>query len=195
MCYWKPCKSKHDKKFRPQYVDYVKSLLRPLPPATIAEPTKDEEMDESTKNVKTYVLRICCSSMLSMLRKFEQGLVELLLGRGLCASYASGRHREWDERGVNEKNKDSDNVVAKDVVILPVVDEPVVTVSCNSGGTHDRNVVSSTATPVEDPDVNLLKEDVVDVPVWVKLHGIPVTAFSDDGLSAIATKLRNSFDA
>ncbi|GJX44005.1 glucomannan 4-beta-mannosyltransferase 9-like protein [Tanacetum coccineum] len=34
-----------------------------------------------------------------------------------------------------------------------------------------------------------LKEDVSTVPVWVKLHGVPVTAFSDDGLSAIATKL------
>ncbi|GJV68900.1 putative reverse transcriptase domain-containing protein [Tanacetum coccineum] len=40
-----------------------------------------------------------------------------------------------------------------------------------------------------DPDVNLLKEDVVNVPVWVKLHGVPVTAFSEDGLSVIATKL------
>ncbi|GKB77528.1 hypothetical protein Tco_0944423, partial [Tanacetum coccineum] len=39
------------------------------------------------------------------------------------------------------------------------------------------------------PDVNLLKEDVSNVPVWVKLHGVPVTAFSEDGLSAIATKL------
>ncbi|GJX15804.1 putative RNA-directed DNA polymerase [Tanacetum coccineum] len=39
------------------------------------------------------------------------------------------------------------------------------------------------------PDVNLLKEDVVNVSVWVKLHGVPVTAFSEDGLSAIATKL------
>ncbi|GKB99487.1 RNA-directed DNA polymerase, eukaryota, reverse transcriptase zinc-binding domain protein [Tanacetum coccineum] len=39
------------------------------------------------------------------------------------------------------------------------------------------------------PDVNLLKEDVGNVPVWVKLHGVPVTAFSKDGLSAIATKL------
>ncbi|GJX34124.1 high affinity nitrate transporter 2.6-like protein [Tanacetum coccineum] len=27
--------------------------------------------------------------------------------------------------------------------------------------------------------VNLLKEDVSNVPVWVKLHGVPVTAFSD----------------
>ncbi|GJW77467.1 putative reverse transcriptase domain-containing protein [Tanacetum coccineum] len=39
------------------------------------------------------------------------------------------------------------------------------------------------------PDVNLLKEDVGTLPVWVKLHGVPVTAFSEDGLSAIATKL------
>ncbi|GJZ69644.1 ribonuclease H-like domain-containing protein [Tanacetum coccineum] len=39
------------------------------------------------------------------------------------------------------------------------------------------------------PDVNLLKEDVGNVLVWVKLHGVPVTAFSEDGLSAIATRL------
>ncbi|GKA03200.1 beta-caryophyllene synthase [Tanacetum coccineum] len=36
---------------------------------------------------------------------------------------------------------------------------------------------------------NLMKEDISIVPVWVKLQGVPVTAFSDDGLSAIATKL------
>ncbi|GKD06842.1 putative reverse transcriptase domain-containing protein, partial [Tanacetum coccineum] len=39
------------------------------------------------------------------------------------------------------------------------------------------------------PDENLLKEDVSTVLVWVKLHGVHVTAFSEDGLSAIATKL------
>ncbi|GJV52050.1 retrotransposon protein, putative, ty1-copia subclass [Tanacetum coccineum] len=39
------------------------------------------------------------------------------------------------------------------------------------------------------PNVDLLKEDVSTVPVWVKLHGVPVTDFSEDGLSAIATKL------
>ncbi|GJV91858.1 putative reverse transcriptase domain-containing protein [Tanacetum coccineum] len=39
------------------------------------------------------------------------------------------------------------------------------------------------------PDENLLKEDVSTVPVWVKFYGVPVTTFSDDGLSAIATKL------
>nr|GEU29728.1 hypothetical protein [Tanacetum cinerariifolium] len=41
------------------------------------------------------------------------------------------------------------------------------------------------------PNENLLKEDVSTVLVWVKLYGVPVTAFSDDGLSAIATKLEN----
>nr|GEV68521.1 hypothetical protein [Tanacetum cinerariifolium] len=39
------------------------------------------------------------------------------------------------------------------------------------------------------PDKNILKEDVSTIPVWVKLHGVPVTAFSKDGLSAIATKM------
>ncbi|GJS58566.1 hypothetical protein Tco_0653350 [Tanacetum coccineum] len=38
-------------------------------------------------------------------------------------------------------------------------------------------------------DENLLKEDVSTIPVWVKLHGVPVTDFSEDGLSAIDTKL------
>nr|GEX92463.1 hypothetical protein [Tanacetum cinerariifolium] len=39
------------------------------------------------------------------------------------------------------------------------------------------------------PNVNLLKEDVGNVLVWVKLHGVSVTAFSEDWLSAIATRL------
>nr|GEW82416.1 hypothetical protein [Tanacetum cinerariifolium] len=34
-----------------------------------------------------------------------------------------------------------------------------------------------------------MKEDVSTVSVWVKLYGVPVTAFCEDGLSAIATKL------
>ncbi|GJS50020.1 putative reverse transcriptase domain-containing protein [Tanacetum coccineum] len=39
------------------------------------------------------------------------------------------------------------------------------------------------------PDVNLLKEDIGNVPVWVKLHGVSVTEFSEDGLSVISTKI------
>ncbi|GKC41479.1 hypothetical protein Tco_1059201 [Tanacetum coccineum] len=39
------------------------------------------------------------------------------------------------------------------------------------------------------PDVNLLKEEIGNVSVWVKLHGVPVTAFNEDGLSAIVTKI------
>ncbi|GKC30601.1 putative reverse transcriptase domain-containing protein [Tanacetum coccineum] len=38
-------------------------------------------------------------------------------------------------------------------------------------------------------DWNLLKDDVGNVPVWVKFHNVPITAFSKDGLSAIETKL------
>nr|GEX74121.1 hypothetical protein [Tanacetum cinerariifolium] len=39
------------------------------------------------------------------------------------------------------------------------------------------------------PYANLLEEDMGNVPVWVKFHDVPITAFSKDGLSAIATKL------
>ncbi|GJU03985.1 zinc finger, CCHC-type containing protein [Tanacetum coccineum] len=39
------------------------------------------------------------------------------------------------------------------------------------------------------PDVNLSKEDVGNVSIWVKFHGVPMTAFSKCRLSAIATKL------
>ncbi|GJT22905.1 ribonuclease H-like domain, reverse transcriptase, RNA-dependent DNA polymerase [Tanacetum coccineum] len=39
------------------------------------------------------------------------------------------------------------------------------------------------------PDVNLLKEDAGNVLVWVKIYGVPVTAFNEDELSVIATKL------
>ena len=38
-------------------------------------------------------------------------------------------------------------------------------------------------------DTNLLKEDLTRVPVWVKLHDVPMAVFSEDGLSLIATKI------
>ncbi|GKA26425.1 putative ribonuclease H-like domain-containing protein [Tanacetum coccineum] len=40
------------------------------------------------------------------------------------------------------------------------------------------------------PGDNLSKEDVSTVPVWVKLHGVPVTAFSEDGLSGRSSYAR-----
>nr|GEW93768.1 hypothetical protein [Tanacetum cinerariifolium] len=45
-----------------------------------------------------------------------------------------------------------------------------------------------------DPNVKLLKEDVGNVLVWIKLYGVPVMVLSEDGLSAIATKLENDDD-
>ncbi|GJX07471.1 ribonuclease H-like domain-containing protein [Tanacetum coccineum] len=52
------------------------------------------------------------------------------------------------------------------------------------------------------PDENLLKDDVSTIPVWVKLHGVPITAFSEDGdpskstriIYRIIYKLRNNKD-
>ncbi|GJV17660.1 ARID DNA-binding domain-containing protein [Tanacetum coccineum] len=50
------------------------------------------------------------------------------------------------------------------------------------------NEALGTNSPTITPNV-VNAEDVGNVPVWVKLHGVPMTTFSDDGLSAIATKL------
>ncbi|GJT89484.1 hypothetical protein Tco_1071201 [Tanacetum coccineum] len=44
-------------------------------------------------------------------------------------------------------------------------------------------------TPEWNPEVNLLKEDVGNVLIWVKFHGVPMMAFSEGRLSVIATKL------
>ncbi|GJS61883.1 retrotransposon protein, putative, ty1-copia subclass [Tanacetum coccineum] len=61
--------------------------------------------------------------------------------------------------------------------------------------TQEENVGQSSTGPTANesgPDVSfvsLSKEDVVNVPVWVKIHGVPVTTFTEDGLSAIATKI------
>ncbi|GJU38348.1 hypothetical protein Tco_1191305 [Tanacetum coccineum] len=40
------------------------------------------------------------------------------------------------------------------------------------------------------PNENLLKEDVSTILVWVKIHGVPVTAFSEDGLSGRSSYTR-----
>ncbi|GJR75180.1 reverse transcriptase domain-containing protein [Tanacetum coccineum] len=39
------------------------------------------------------------------------------------------------------------------------------------------------------PNLSLKKGEVTCVPVWVKLHGVPILAFSGDGLSLIATQI------
>ncbi|GJX94066.1 probable indole-3-pyruvate monooxygenase YUCCA10 [Tanacetum coccineum] len=39
------------------------------------------------------------------------------------------------------------------------------------------------------PNASLLKEDLLLVPIWVKLYDIPIVVFTEDGLSAMATKL------
>lgn len=39
------------------------------------------------------------------------------------------------------------------------------------------------------PSVSLTKEDLSRVPVWVKMHDVPIAAFTQDGLSIIATKI------
>lgn len=39
------------------------------------------------------------------------------------------------------------------------------------------------------PDIGMVKLDITKIHVWIKLHDIPLVCYTDDGLSAIATKL------
>lgn len=39
------------------------------------------------------------------------------------------------------------------------------------------------------PRTSFIKEDLGLIPVWVKIHDIPIASFTEDGLSAMATKL------
>nr|GEU51561.1 hypothetical protein [Tanacetum cinerariifolium] len=118
--------------------------------------------------------------------------------RGFLSQKGSGKGR-----GVKEKDTNGSNIeVVKDGTLNEVT--PVF--SLMEGVTPsvvDMDVEKDKLSSLEDTTVlgsfpplltqqlneNLLKEDVSTVPVWVKLHGVPVMAFSDDGLSAIATKL------
>ncbi|GJU23286.1 hypothetical protein Tco_1156628 [Tanacetum coccineum] len=40
------------------------------------------------------------------------------------------------------------------------------------------------------PNLSLMRDKVTKVPVWVKLHKVPIVAYCEDGLSLIATKVR-----
>ncbi|XP_071688424.1 uncharacterized protein [Rutidosis leptorrhynchoides] len=39
------------------------------------------------------------------------------------------------------------------------------------------------------PDVSLTKEDLTRVPVWVKIHDVPIAGFTEIGLSVIASNI------
>ncbi|GKD85736.1 nucleotide-binding alpha-beta plait domain-containing protein [Tanacetum coccineum] len=43
------------------------------------------------------------------------------------------------------------------------------------------------------PNLYLKRDEIIKVPVWVKLHNVPVVSYSADGLSLIATQVRKPF--
>ncbi|GJU13615.1 ARID DNA-binding domain-containing protein [Tanacetum coccineum] len=106
----------------------------------------------------------------SPLNEEVKGIEEVKYGEfGRSFPNDGGNGASVGGRGMKENKQVSANDATKDtikMVSLPYVDEPVVV---------DGNT----------------KEDVGSVMVWVKFNGIPMMAFSEDGLSIIATKLGN----
>nr|GEY18900.1 hypothetical protein [Tanacetum cinerariifolium] len=118
--------------------------------------------------------------------------------RGFLSQKGSGKGI-----GVKEKDTNGSNIkVAKDGTLNEVTPVSALMEGVTSS-VVDMDVEKDKLSSLEDTTIlgsfsplltqqlneNLLKEDVSTVPVWVKLHGVPVMAFSNDGLSAIATKL------
>ncbi|GJY03577.1 hypothetical protein Tco_0369517 [Tanacetum coccineum] len=71
--------------------------------------------------------------------------------------------------------------------LYPPLPTQETTSAGNAPGGNGIDVVVSVES-IRAINVNLLKEDVGTVPFWVKLHCVPIATFSEDGLSAIATK-------
>nr|GEU65005.1 hypothetical protein [Tanacetum cinerariifolium] len=135
--------------------------------------------------------------------------------RGFLSQKESGMRRGVKEKDINrnKKNTFSGTDLSADLEVTLNDDTPVGVASAVQDGVtpsavnmtvkmgkhkslDDTTILESfppLSTPVNTvgnaPDENLLKEDVSTVPVWVKLYGVPVTAFNEDGLNTIATKL------
>ncbi|GJV85608.1 probable methyltransferase PMT28 isoform X1 [Tanacetum coccineum] len=110
-------------------------------------------------------------------------------------SYASVVHaseqitstNEDSNSGVQSGDTHSMPVVAKKIYFRSLVNEEKVE-------NADTVLPMSAIEKVKNrwtPNVSLKKNEVTKVPVWVKLHNVPVVAYSADGLSLIATQVGN----
>nr|GEV54302.1 hypothetical protein [Tanacetum cinerariifolium] len=128
----------------------------------------------------------------TQLRKFKRFICGGM-ERGFLSQKGSG-----GGRGVKEKSLIASNIEA-------IKDGTVPSVTVAIGNTQEENVgysMDGLESMLENglwfirnnplilqkwnPNVTLMKEDVVNVLVWVKLHGVPVNAFTEDGLSTIS---------
>ncbi|GJU45447.1 putative reverse transcriptase domain-containing protein [Tanacetum coccineum] len=66
-----------------------------------------------------------------------------------------------------------------------LVDTSIHTANVDKLSSLDDTTILGSFPPLSTPVTTMAGN----APVWVKLHGVPVTAFSNDGLSTIATKL------
>ncbi|GKC77003.1 hypothetical protein Tco_1127777 [Tanacetum coccineum] len=100
-------------------------------------------------------------------------------------------------RGVKEKSANVSNI---EVVKEKDINDEHVAMKVKSPLVEHTNAVKTgegSYPPLPTRDLiesrSSEREDVGNVPVWVKIHGGPVTAFSEDDLSVIATKLDTLF--
>ncbi|GJY65478.1 RNA-directed DNA polymerase, eukaryota, reverse transcriptase zinc-binding domain protein, partial [Tanacetum coccineum] len=117
--------------------------------------------------------------------------------RGFLNQKGSGGGRGVKEKGFNRNSMNtssgigvstkSDDTMNDDPLVVASTIKEDVTPSVVDMMVEKEKI--SSLEVATHSDENQLKEDFSTVPDWVKLYGVPVTAFSEDGLSAIATKI------
>ncbi|GJQ98919.1 ribonuclease H-like domain-containing protein [Tanacetum coccineum] len=128
---------------------------------------------------------------------FDEPVLSSLGGHTGEKVIASGNYNGTQERNVVQRLPSISSTVDLNEVNVPLVKAFVVPINVTDSPTTDPN--NSEWSLVHSQllihskkwnfRVNLIKEDVGNGPIWVKFHGVPMTALSEDGLSVIAIKL------
>ncbi|GKD34183.1 retrovirus-related pol polyprotein from transposon TNT 1-94 [Tanacetum coccineum] len=154
------------------------SEIRSNPKVNFRAMVYHEKIDNSD-----FVLPI--TDILAMKHKFENSLVGFFVGKKvafpLVKNYVTNT---WAKFGFEKVMSDDDGVFYFKFASLKGLEQVL-----EQGSWLIRNIPLMLTK--WSPNISLSKDKVTKVPVWVKLHKVPVVSYSEDGLSLIATKIGN----
>ncbi|GJU17013.1 retrovirus-related pol polyprotein from transposon TNT 1-94, partial [Tanacetum coccineum] len=165
---------------KPSFANVVNgtSEVRSNPKVNFRAMVNHEKIDNSD-----FVLPI--TAIHAMKHKFENSLVGFFVGKKvafpLVKNYVTNT---WAKFGFEKVMSDDDGVFYFKFASLKGLEQVL-----EQGPWLIRNIPLMLTK--WSPNMSLSKDKVTKVPVWVKLHKVPVVAYSEDGLSLIATQIGN----
>ncbi|GJZ28565.1 reverse transcriptase domain-containing protein [Tanacetum coccineum] len=136
--------------------------------------------DEKVENSDTVLLRAAIDKVKS---KFANSLVGYFIGKSIAFQLVQNYvTNTWSKFGFEKLMKNDDGIF-----LFKFADSTGMEKVLDPGPWLIRN------TPLIlnkwTPSLPLKKDVVTKVPIWVKLHKVPLVAYSEDGLSLIATQI------